>query len=249
MSGLDLNLILLAGLVFLAAGTIKGTVGIGLPTAAVGMLSQFIDPRLAIALVTFPLLSTNLWQMLRAGQFIQTFQRYRLFILFLMSVLGATTFALPYVPTAGLVLALGVVVIVFAVTNLAFTPPPIPDHLDKPAQILGGIVAGIIGGLTSIWGPPMVIYLVGRRTEKDEFVRALGVMLFLGGIPMAIGFWINGLLTGPSAGLSAALIIPSIAGFALGEQLRKLLPPEKFRTAVLIMFLLMGLNLVRRAVM
>ena len=47
--------------VFLLAGIIKGTVGIGMPTVSVGVLSQIIPPHTAIALVVFPLLSSNLW--------------------------------------------------------------------------------------------------------------------------------------------------------------------------------------------
>ena len=40
----------LAPLVFLGAGTIKGAIGIGLPTTVISILSQFVDPRIAIAL-------------------------------------------------------------------------------------------------------------------------------------------------------------------------------------------------------
>lgn len=242
------ELILLAALIFFAAGLIKGTVGIGLPTASIGMLSQFTDPRTAIALVVFPLLTTNVWQMLRAGHVRQTIRKYNVFVITLVIVLGATTFALPYVPTDGLVLVLGVVVVLFAITSLISAPPYLPERFDKIGQFTSALSAGLIGGLTSIWGPPMVIYLLARRTEKDEFVRALGTLLLIGGIPLAIGFWINGMLSGPIALTSALMVIPALTGFAIGEQLRKKLEADRFRTAVLVMFLLMGLNLLRRAI-
>ncbi len=244
---MDFSTLALAFAVFLIAGTIKGTVGIGLPTAAVGMLSQFANPRLAIALVVFPLVATNLWQALRAGRFIETVKKYRVFAVSLVVVLGATTFALPYVPTSGLVTVLGLVVVIFAVSSLISHPPELPDRFDSAGQIAGGISAGIIGGLTAIWGPPMVIYLLARRTEKDEFVRALGTLLLLGGIPLVLGFFANGMLDPHLGLLSALMVIPSLLGFALGEQLRKLLEADRFRTAVLLMFLVMGLNLLRRA--
>lgn len=244
---MDLSTLALAFAVFLIAGTIKGTVGIGLPTAAVGMLSQFADPRLAIGLVVFPLLTTNLWQVLRAGRFIETVKKYRAFAVSLVVVLGATTFALPYVSTNGLVTVLGVVVVLFATTSLISHPRELPEKFDRVCQLTGGVAAGIIGGLTAIWGPPMVIYLLARRTEKDEFVRALGTLLLLGGIPLVFGFFANGMLDPHLGALSALMVVPSLLGFAVGEQLRKLLEADRFRTAVLVMFLIMGLNLLRRA--
>ena len=242
------ELLIYAVIAFLIAGTIKGAVGIGLPTAAIGILSQFTDPRTAITLVVFPILATNTWQMLTSGKTLATVKKYKFLLISLVGVLGATTFALPYVPTDILVLALGLVVVLFALTSLISIPPFLPDRFDRFGQAASGIAAGLIGGLTSIWGPPMVIYLLARRTEKDEFVRALGVLLFLGGVPLALGFWANGLLTGPTALASASMIIPSLIGFTLGGQLRKRLDADKFRTAVLLVFLLMGLNLLRRSI-
>ena len=47
-------LFIFATFAFLFAGTIKGTIGIGMPTAAIGMLSQVIEPKTAIALVVLP---------------------------------------------------------------------------------------------------------------------------------------------------------------------------------------------------
>lgn len=241
------DLLLIALAIFFIAGTVKGTVAIGLPTAAIGMLSQFTDPRTAISLVVFPLVATNAWQLLRAGHFRTTLRKYFPFIVSLVFVLGATTIALPYVSTDGLVLTLGAVVVLFAISSLISAPPILPERFDRLGQMAGGISAGIIGGMTAIWGPPMVIYLLARRTEKDEFVRALGTMLFLGGIPLVLGYWNNGMLSDGKAELSALMVIPSLIGFAIGEQLRKRLHADRFRTAVLVMFLLMGLNLLRRA--
>lgn len=234
--------------VFLLAGTIKGSVGIGLPTASVGMMSQFVEPRTAISLVVFPLLVTNLWQVLRAGDFIATTRTYRPFLVTLIIVLGLTTLGLPHVPTDGLMLALGAIVILFAISSLISAPPYLPEKFDTLGQYATGICAGIIGGLTSIWGPPMVIYLLARRTEKEAFIRALGTMLFLGSLPLAVGFWLNGMLTKEIAIASGLLTIPALVGFGIGEVLRRKLNAERFRTAVLVMFLIMGLNLLRRAI-
>ncbi|MEM7207485.1 MAG: sulfite exporter TauE/SafE family protein [Pseudomonadota bacterium] len=242
------ELILLACATYLFAGTIKGMVGIGLPTASIGILSQFTNPRIAIALVVFPILISNAWQMYREGQVLQTVKRYWVFAVCLMVVLGAMTAVTSRIDTNVLILILGAVIVLFSATSLMTLPPQLPPRFDRAAQIIAGSLAGAIGGLTAIWSPPMVIYLLSRRVEKDEFVRVTGLLIFLGGIPLCIGFWQAGLFTGDISLLSLGLIVPTLIGFSLGEVIRRRLDAQRFRTAVLVMFLLMGLNLVRKAV-
>ena len=44
------------------AGFVKGVLGQGLPTVAVGLLSLIMSPGEAAALVVIPALITNIWQ-------------------------------------------------------------------------------------------------------------------------------------------------------------------------------------------
>ena len=236
-----------AVLAFLLAGTIKGTVGIGLPTASVGILSQIVSPHEAIALVCLPMVVANAWQVWRMGDVMGALRRYALFGAVLVAVLWFTTSLTAAVSERALVGGIGAVVVLFSLFNLFFVPIAIPPRRDRAAQAGFGALAGVLGGLTGIWAAPLVAYLLGRGVDKDEFVRATGLLIFLGALPLAAGFWWEGLLTPPLALLSAAMILPTLAGFALGEALRARLPAERFRKVVLLVFLGMGLNLLRRA--
>ena len=245
---LDSDVLAIAAIAFLIAGIIKGLIGIGLPTASVGMMSQVIDPRVAIALIVFPSLLSNAWQVWRMGDVLGAARRYWLFLLMLMSmILLVSTSVTSAVPTGTIMMVLGCVVILFSVSSLAWSPPFIPPRFDAAGQLVLGTVSGILGGLTAIWAPPMVTYLMGRRTEKDEFVRATGVIIFMGTLPLIAGFWSNGMLSGPLALVSIMMTVPAIAGFQIGEALRNRLNAERFRTVVLLIFLVLGLNLLRRA--
>ena len=234
---------------FLIAGMVKGTIGIGMPTAAIGMLSQVIDAKTAVALVVFPTFISNAWQMFRAGDLRRALKTYRYFAVSLTVVLWFTTSLTASVSQEGLLLIIGGVVVAFSLVSLLLKPPPLPDRFDTVAQILCGAVAGIIGGLTSVWAAPIVIYLMGRRVAPDEFIRATGLLITMGAVPLVLGFWYHGIFDGPTMTLSIALVIPALIGFRFGEALRKRLPVERFQSAVLIVFLLMGLNIIRRALM
>lgn len=248
-AGFDPVLIALTVLIYLAAGTIKGTVGIGFPTACLGMTTQYLEPHTAVALVIFPTFLSNAWQIYRIGGFWGTVRRYRVFLALLLSLnLAISTWVTAGVPVDVLMAILGVAVVSFSLFSLAWSPPRIAARHDRIGQVVAGTVSGVLGGLTSVWAAPMMAYLMARRVDRDEFVRAVGTMIFLGMIPLIIGFWQAGMLTGPKSAISMSLTVPVILGFTLGEILRRKLDGDRFRKAVLWVFLLMGLNLIRRAV-
>jgi uncharacterized membrane protein YfcA len=58
----DHDLIIILGLTFVLAGTIKGIAGLGLPTVSLGILSLVFDLETAMALLLVPSFATNLWQ-------------------------------------------------------------------------------------------------------------------------------------------------------------------------------------------
>jgi len=247
--GLDTEILAFAVLAFFIAGTIKGVVGLGLPTTSVGLLGQFVDPRVAIALVTMPMVVSNLWQVWREGDVLGTIRRFTPFWAPLVVLLYVTAFVTASVSDLILLTVIGSVIVTFASISLAWTPPALPPGWDRPAQITAGSIAGVLGGLTSIWSPPMIVYFLAARVDKDTFVRASGVLLMLGTGPMVAGYWTAGILTSELALVSATLVIPTLIGFTVGEWLRRRLDTERFRRVVLWIFLAMGLNILRRAVM
>ena len=55
--------------VFLLAGTVKGLVGLGLPTITIALTSLVLPLTEAIALIALPTIFTNVWQAAVGGQF------------------------------------------------------------------------------------------------------------------------------------------------------------------------------------
>ena len=62
-------LIILIAAVFLLAGFVKGVIGLGLPTIAVGLLTLVMAPAHAAALLIVPSTVTNLWQLAAGPSF------------------------------------------------------------------------------------------------------------------------------------------------------------------------------------
>lgn len=240
------ELLVLAALVFVLAGTIKGLVGIGLPTAAISLLTLVLEPRLAIALVLAPMVVSNAWQVWQMGEVARALRAYWLFAATLAIGVLLTVMLAARVSDRVIYLALGVSIVAFSLVNLRFAIPPLPARFDRVAQVAGGAVAGVLGGLTGVWGAPLIAYLTARQVPKDEFVRASGLLIFIGSLPLAAGYLGQGMMTPSLAAVSVAMILPTLAGFALGARLRRHLSNARFRRVLLYVFLVMGLNLLRK---
>lgn len=234
-------------LVFLAAGTVKGVVGLGLPTTSLGLMTLFVAPRTAIAIVILPLLLTNAWQVYRAGEIGASVRRYAPLIVALVIFVWVVIRLSSQMDPRILLAVMGFSILLYVVVNLTKFSPRIPQKYDTHAQLIAGVLAGILGGLTSVWAPPMAVYLTARRVTKAEFIRASGLIFFLGSVPLAAGYIYAGHLTPQLAGISALILIPTFIGFWFGEKMRAHLSETAFRNAVLVVFLIMGLNLLRRA--
>ena len=79
------RLLMIAG-IFVLAGLVKGVIGLGLPTVAIGLLSLVMRPVEAAALLVVPAMVTNVWQLAAGGAVRPLVRRFR--GLLVMVVLG-----------------------------------------------------------------------------------------------------------------------------------------------------------------
>ena len=66
---------LVAALIF--SGVVKGVLGVGLPLILVPLTTQFLDVPVAVALLTVPMIATNIGQALEGGRTIPAIWRLR----------------------------------------------------------------------------------------------------------------------------------------------------------------------------
>lgn len=243
----DVVFILVSITIYFLAGIIKGTLGIGFPTAAVSLLAQFSDARTAIIVVIMPMLLTNVWQVIRSGRFLSVVTEYWRLIL-MMSIFSVVFSAFASTIRVDLLaVALGVIVVVFALYSLYGRVVSLPDKWDNNAQFAIGGSAGVMAGLVSVWAPPILIYMSTKRLPKEQFVATIGAFLLIGSSALLATYVHTGVLSQPLFILSCVLVIPAIAGFVVGEFIRHKLSAQRFERLLLWFFLMMGLNLIRKS--
>lgn len=243
------TLLALTTAVFLIAGTIKGIAGIGMPTIALGLMTLVLAPRMAVAIILFPLIVSNAWQFYRAGDMWAAIKRYRFFLVAMMILIFFSAILSAGASDRLIYGALGTVILLFVAINVLGTPPELPKRLDRPAQLLLGSATGLFGGLAAVYAPGIAIYLAMRHVEKEEMVRATGLLVFAGSLPLLAGYLTQDLLSPRLALVSALMVIPTLIGFQIGEKVRHGLSQEAFKNVFFIVFFFLGLNLLRKALM
>ena len=233
----------------IVGGVVKGITGIGLPIVAMAILLNFVDPKVTLAIVVLPILITNLWQAFRLGNVMEPLKRFWLMTVFFLVFLLLGSRLVVALDANALFGILGVCVAAFAASNLIRPRAhPLTPATQKWAGPVAGALGGVLGGLTTIWGPPMMMYLVMLKLDKDTWIRTVGLIWFAGSIPLTIAYWHNGILNAETAPLSAYACVPGMIGIRIGEVIRDRIDQESFRKVMLIALVVIGLNLIRRVV-
>lgn len=249
MGGLETWAFMLTLGVTFFGGFVKGAVGFAMPLVMVSVLSSFLTHDLVLASVMLPILVTNLSQCLRDGwrAAADTAWQYRRMIgVMLVFILISAQFV-DAIPHRLLTLLLGVPITLFALVQLLGIPLALRLEHRGRAEVVLGVIGGFYGGIAGIWGPPLIVYLLSIDAEKREAMRVQGVFFFLGSIVLLAGHFVSGLLTPSMLVFSGSLVLPAVAGMALGYAVHDRLPGPMFRRCTQAMLVLTGLNLVREA--
>ncbi len=236
-------------LVFLLAGVVKGIMGMGMPTVAVGLMSLFLTPLEASSILILPGFLTNVWQMFAGPALRAVLRRLAgmLIGIFTGTIIGVAFLAGK--PSTFTAFALGTVLSAYALLALRsprFTVSPRHEIWLGPAA---GLITGILSGGTGIFVIPMVPYIASLGLVREVLIQALGSAFTVAVIALGASLWVFDRMTPGAIGWSVLAIMPAFIGMAIGQWLRSRLEPETFRRVFLWSILALGVWMMARAVL
>lgn len=239
----------LATAIALFAGFVKGAIGFAMPMIMMSALTSFLAPPVALALLILPTFVTNIAQAFRqgGGAALASARRFRLHIGAVLLSLAVSAQFVTTIPKAPMEAALGLPILAFALWQLAGRPMAIRIEHRARVEILLGIVGGLYGGISGIWGPPLIVLLLSLGTPKDEMMRVQGVVFLIGSVALVAAHLTSGVLNAQTLPASALIVVPAMIGNRLGQALHDRLDAQKFRRWTLVLLVLTGANLVRQA--
>ncbi|MCU1737302.1 MULTISPECIES: sulfite exporter TauE/SafE family protein [Pseudomonas] len=237
--GLALSLLVLG--TFLLAGMIKGVIGLGLPTVAMGLLGLAMAPTQAAALLIIPATLTNVWQLATGGHLSTLLRRLWPMLLAIFLGTAAGTGWLGGMDGGhGMVRALGAALLLYALSGLFLPALRVGTRTERWLGPVCGLVTGLITSATGVFVIPAVPYLQALGLNRDELVQALGLSFTISTLALALGLFWRGALGEGALGASLLVLLPAILGMLFGQWLRQRVSATLFKRVFFIGLGLLG---------
>ncbi|WP_095064166.1 sulfite exporter TauE/SafE family protein [Pseudomonas sp. Irchel s3f19] len=233
-------LTLLVVITFLLAGTVKGVIGLGLPTIAMGLLGLAMPPAQAAALLIVPSTLTNLWQLAAGGHLLALLRRLgpMLAMIFVGTLAGSAWLGINSGPWA--VHALGAALVAYAVYGLIGPGLSVAHRREWWLGPICGLVTGVVTAATGVFVMPAVPYLQSLGLNRDEMIQALGLAFTVSTVALALGLAGQDALGGQALGASLLMLAPALVGMLAGQWLRQRISAALFKRCFFIGLAVLG---------
>jgi uncharacterized membrane protein YfcA len=231
---------------FLLAGFVKGGIGVGLPTVAIGVLGLLMTPAQAAAILVLPSLVTNVWQFAAGGGLLALIRRMwpMLAGICLGTFIGVTL--LPHDDSGRATVWLGVALALYAGLGLIKIQFKVPPRAEVWLGLLIGTATGAITVATGVFVMPGTPYIQALHFERDKLVQALGLSFTVSTITLAAALGYAGEMHSSLGGISLVALGAALVGMGLGQMVRGKVRPETFRLCFFLGLLLLGAHLALR---
>ena len=235
-------------LAVMAGGLIKGTIGFGMPMVALPLIAFIVPVTTAMVILCAPIFLTNFLQI----KFKQGVSSYRFLPMFSFLVIGLIIGArLILEINLNTITQIIAILIIFAAVVNCFGFK-IDNNINKKREkIITSIIgfgSGILGGLSTVYGPPMLAYLVAVDLPKEKFVRTVSTMYFIGSFPLYGSLIYYGFAKKEDLILSVLLIIPALIAQQFGTKIRNKINQKQFRNCILITLVILGIMLFMKTI-
>ena len=240
------NLLAVAG-TFLIAGTVKGVIGLGLPTVSLALLAVALHLPNAMAVLLVPSFVTNVWQALVGGHGRVLLRRIWPFLLMAAVTVQLGALALTRVDLSLLTALLGLLLVAYAAANLAGLRFRVEARHEGWVGASLGLVNGVLAGMTGSFGIPGVMYLQALGLSRDALIQAMGMLFTVSTLALGFALQADNLLRIEHGVLSTMALVPAMAGMVIGQRIRKRLSEQLFRKILFLSLLALGAYLASRA--
>ncbi|ROL79051.1 sulfite exporter TauE/SafE family protein [Pseudomonas vranovensis] len=234
---------LLVIVTFVLAGAVKGVIGLGLPTIAMGLLGMAMSPAQAAALLIVPSTLTNLWQLAFGGHLRALLKRLwpMLALIFIGTLLGSAWLGIN--SGAWAAHALGGALLVYALYGLFGRGMRLAPAHESWIGPFCGLITGVITAATGVFVIPAVPYLQSLGLSREEMVQALGLSFSVSTLALAIGLAGQDALGAQALGASMLVLAPALLGMLGGQWLRQRISAVLFKRCFFIGLALLGMHL------
>jgi uncharacterized membrane protein YfcA len=235
-------------IIFFVGGLVKGTIGVGLPTVTLTLLSFFFDIKESISFILIPVILTNLFQMLDGKNLKSIFQQTK-FFLFTSVLFVIPGFLILRAIDSKIILIILATLLVLNSSLVLFNKIIIVKKHDSfLSQFWIGALTGITTGVTSIYTMPFIFLIQSLKFSKEKLIQLMGLSFFLYSLSQFALFYSFSMINEKVLLFSSIACLPILLGVIAGKYLRKILSEQIFKKLFNYMLLVSGLTIIIKSI-
>ena len=150
--------------------------------------------------------------------------------------------ALDYIPTALMLIGLGVTIVIYSLYSLV--SPVVPVVRSKLWAYGAGFLSGILLGSFNLPGPPIILYGSSQRWSQEKFKGNLTSFFWVSVAIVVLGHGFGNRISEEII-RQFLIAIPSLmSGLFLGVVLAKKFDPNIFRKVITVLLAIIGVRLI-----
>ena len=238
------TVMVLSALALFAGGAVKGLVGIGIPLVSLSLLSLFLPLADAVILLPVPIIVANVWQSIVTPHFVSAIRRFWPLVLAMLIGTVAGAHVLTALDAASLNLLVGTLVVLFTLSSIMNPELRLPVRFERGVGVVAGAVGGFMGGISALFGPPIILYLTSLRLDRESFVGVISSIYLCSAVGLVIVFGSVGVMSQAQFVESAVASVPLMLGVWAGQRFRGGIREAVFRKLLLVVVLGVGVRLI-----
>lgn len=236
-----MNYIVLGSVIIFLASFIQGVTGFGFALLAVPLLSYILPLKSIVPLVVFYSLVTNLFILKETRNNIKL-NEIRWVIIFGIIGIPAGVYFLKVIDVNILKILIGTLILITTVAMMRGFKIKMKNEVLSSG--IAGFLSGFLNGSISMSGPPVVIFLTNRGSNKDTFRANLTAYAIVTNIITIGSFIISGVTGMENIGHLVYLSPGLFAGVFAGTFLTHRINEALFKNIVLVLMIITGVTTV-----
>jgi hypothetical protein len=227
-------------------GLVNGIIGIGFALFAVNFLAAALGTKEAVVVMSVLALFPSGYHLWRTRAYWSTWVRLRSLLIggLAGSLLGAVL--LVWLPAWAISIGLGLFTGQFVIDQARRSGPPISSNMERRMAPVAGFFSGMTNGALGASGPVAGSFLLAIGLRGREFIFGISFVFMFQALVRIVLFVAQGQYTTPLVVIGLALLIPTMAGQAIGIRLQGKANPQVFQRLLLSVLFVSSVSLLVR---
>ncbi len=241
--------LLIAAIIFFFAALFHGSIGTGFPMIATPLLALITDLQTAIILTLIPTVLVNLVSIISEGNALSAVKQH--FPLALYALLGSSLGTLLLISLNSEVfkalLAIAILIYLF-VDKIQFNLSWIRQQ-PQLSKLVFGTSAGLLGGLTNVMAPILIIYSLESRYSKTQIIQATNLCFLFGKLIQIVLFSSYGEIHKSEFTTSLIMLLVTAVALFIGVKIKKRIEADLYKKALKGLLLVLAITILFQVIL